>query len=438
MPLVLKPGDMVRSPLTSYEIVQVLNMGNFANAFEARRGSDGQRIFLKQYIDPTPYMGEVYQKFVEHQKKVKLILDTLTVVEENYEFFESSNCYYQAKEFMIGKDLRSALDDKTQPLTDEQRFAIATVMMYAIRLLHDAKIVHTDLKPEQIYLEEKPETFLKYSVKIVDFDFCRIVGESDPIYICSTPFYESPEHIQGKLPEKASDIFTCGIILCELLGGQHPLHEAPDVETYRKHVLSQKATRLKAMNSKIPDSLDELVWNMLNPDPSVRPTAQEVHATLLDIIQEIRKQGSAERALGFLQKGEHPEVEPEKKEEEVPEHERSVEAESRAEVAPSSKVPTRIRLDAEGIRFPLRIHKTSIIGRDDFRVYGEFYKYVSGQQFIVIKDSEGFWLEGLETTNPTYINGKKLEKGQRVRLEEGSVIEIAGKELIVHFEFESS
>lgn len=72
--------------------------------------------------------------------------------------------------------------------------------------------------------------------------------------------------------------------------------------------------------------------------------------------------------------------------------------------------------DKNGIQ--VFIHKSEVIGRDTFRLF-EDYKYVSGEQFKLNKDKEKGWsIEGLDnTTNPTYLNGEKLETGKVINID---------------------
>lgn len=400
MPRVYSTGDKIKGNSNNYIIVKFLNAGNFANSYEAK-DNGGRRIFLKQYIDPTPASGREYIDFKEHQNKAKTILDKLDVVEKNYEYFEFDNCYFQAKEFMEGKDLDSALNDPKNPPTDEQRFFIATVFMYGIRKIHEEGIVHTDLKPQQIYLKFNPSITLKYEVKIVDFDFCRIPGISEPIHIAGTPFYTSPEHIKGETPDFKSDIFTCGIILYQILGGTEP-HPGTTQEEFQHNVLAYRVEKkLKELNPQISNELSELIYRMLDPQKENRPDAKEVHDALIRELDSLRKGISMPTA---------PPPSP-----------------------PVTKVPIRIEFHHPLVKYPLSVHKTMILGRDNFRSYGEGYKYLERQQFEIIKHGDCWKIKGFpSTTNPTLCDDKDCS-GVEIELKDGSKIKIGNLEITIKF-----
>ncbi len=379
MPKNYESGELIKGNIGSYKINRLLNQGNYANSYEAGEAIRGFKVFLKQYIDPTPACGDEYTKFVQHQERVKEKLDRIDIVEKNYEYFEFDNCYFQAKEFMEGKDLSSFLNDTTNPPSDEERFLIATVVMYAIRKIHQNGIVHTDLKPEQIYLRENSAIRLRYEIKIVDFDFCRLPGVSEPLHIAGTPFYKSPEHIRGETPDFKSDVFTCGIILYQILGGTEP-HEGSDEPDYNSNVLAYNVNkRLKELNPLVSDDLSELVFKMLDPVADHRPEARDVHEILLRELARIRSGSSA--AIG-------PTIIP-----------------TPPATPGTATIPIRVEFHHPLVIYPVSVHKTMILGRDNFRAYGEGYKYLSQQQFEIIKTAAGWKIKGLKATNPTIYNG---------------------------------
>lgn len=395
MPKIYNPGDLIKG---RYRIISLLNMGNFANSYEAQDTLAGRKVFLKQYVNPTPISPE-YQRFKEHQDKVKAKLDRLNVVERNYEYFEFDNCYFQAKEFMEGKDLDSALNDPKNPLTDEQRFLIATVFMYGIRKIHESGIVHTDLKPQQIYLKYNPSIGLQYEVKIVDFDFCRLPNESEPIHIAGTPFYYSPEHLRGETPDFKSDIFTCGIILYQILGGTEP-HPGGTEEEYRSNVLGYVVDKkLKDLNPQVSNELSDLIYRMLDPQKENRPEAWEVHEALLKELDSLRRRVA-------------PGV-----------------------VPPAARVPIRIEFHHPLVKYPLSVHKTMVLGRDNFRNYGGGYKYLDKSQFEIIKEGNEWKIKGLSTINPTICDGQDCT-GREIVINDGSKIRIGEFEVIIKFIYE--
>jgi hypothetical protein len=164
----------------------------------------------------------------------------------------------------------------------------AKVLVAGIGALHDVKIVHADLKPANAYLIEDPTIASEFQLKLIDMDFSVLADRRPPWHghqgYVGTDNYRSPEHLtKGSVPVPASDIFTCGLILYELLAGRHP-YWAEDQADYARAVQGCKA--------EPPALLGEMPWpasnaevsaalhRCLDPDPAGRPTATELRAVL--------------------------------------------------------------------------------------------------------------------------------------------------------------
>jgi serine/threonine protein kinase len=148
------------------------------------------------------------------------------------------------------------------------------------------KIIHSDLKPDNIFLV-KDNKEDRYKLKIIDVDWAFFSDKQAPWHgtqgYVGTFGYMSPEHIDGKTPSQASDIFTCGIILGQLLTGQHPFHESLD-ETYNHSAFKGRFSPImlsSTSNSNEVTVLETLLNLCLDPKPDNRPSAGQVHAALV-------------------------------------------------------------------------------------------------------------------------------------------------------------
>lgn len=289
----LSPGDTIGA----YRILEVFDPGAFT--FPARAVTQaGRQVFLKKYRRPggnSPW----YDGYVAYQKQLKSRIESNPVAKtfcyDFVEFFEKTKssasglplrAFYQVFEWMEGgMSLRQALDElRTNPaaLQAAQKIIFARVMMAAINSLHAAGIVHTDLKPENLYLQKDPSIAAKYRLRVIDLDFSILSAQRAPWdgqegYI-GTPNYMSPEHLNNTVPGPQSDIFTAGLILGELLGGCHPAGE-------RLLNYDERAIRGTLQKIRLPQHLngvddrhrlEEVLNAMLDPNPSVRPNAERV------------------------------------------------------------------------------------------------------------------------------------------------------------------
>jgi serine/threonine protein kinase len=160
--------------------------------------------------------------------------------------------------------------------------------MAGIAALHESKIVHADLKPANAYLIQDSSLGSGYQLKLIDTDFSVLADKRAPWHghqgYVGTDNYRSPEHMtRGAIPILQSDIFTCGLILYELLVGVHPYWQEDQAE-YAKRVRAydiKPPALLGTMPAPASNAaVSAILHRCLDPDPAARPTAPEIRAAL--------------------------------------------------------------------------------------------------------------------------------------------------------------
>lgn len=297
----LKVGDVIRG----YRILKVFGPGMMAISYAAEAPL-GRKVFFKQYKSPAPTVVW-YRDFVAYQHElaarvVRGKADNFAVGHvDSFEETWGGRCYFQAFQFVEnGADLQQVLDKEREvhratrkaPTCDPSIWARhatwAKVLVAGVGALHDVKIVHADLKPANAYLIEDPTIASEFQLKLIDMDFSILADRRPPWHghqgYVGTDNYRSPEHLKrGAVPGLASDIFTCGLILYELLAGRHP---------YWSEDQADYARRVQGYAAEPPALLGQMPWpasnadvsaalhRCLDPDPAKRPTATELRAIL--------------------------------------------------------------------------------------------------------------------------------------------------------------
>lgn len=289
MPRKAKTGDTIGS----YRIEKELNAGAMAVAYKARCGDE--TVFFKQYKSPTPTVPW-YRKYVDYQQELKRRIESTAAKNFSYRFVEFFEGHFGGKNFFQvfewvegGRDLEHLLEEarSTGAMSWTQRLTLAKVMMAGINAIHEAGIIHCDLKPPNIYLFHDPDIEAGYRLKVIDMDFSILSDVPAPWHgtdtgYVGTPRYFSPEHLNSQVPCQASDVFTCGIILYELLTGEHPYG---DESAYAASVAGWKA-KPPTLLGQICDSEDltdkarQLLHLSLHPDKKVRPSAKDINLAL--------------------------------------------------------------------------------------------------------------------------------------------------------------
>lgn len=302
MPIKFGPGERVKSTLDTYLVDEVLSQGAFAHAARAKSLIHGRNVFLKRYFNPTRALPW-YDGFIQHQQELKRrIMSNPSVSQYSYEFVDffegtegrGSKTFHQVFEFVDnGKALRTFIGEfeSLGPVAQwDQRVTFARVMMMGIAALHSQRIVHTDLKPDNLLLIPNPVSPGNYHLKVIDLDWAIFSDQQAPwhgqgVGYVGTGGYMSPEHVPDKVPDERSDVFTCALMLGELLGAKHPFAKVKnDDKAYARAIKRAEfeAFRLPQPIPKVSNTayLESLVNRALDPDPAKRPTAEELRQAL--------------------------------------------------------------------------------------------------------------------------------------------------------------
>jgi serine/threonine protein kinase len=398
-------GDKVQG----YTIKELITIGNNSVAYVAT-AADGRKVFFKAYQSPSVRVPW-YRGFVEHQKEMKARIEGSPCRQFCYQFlggFEHSRKYHQVFEFL---DKSHSLDKilekvKTHPkeVPWSSRELMAKVLVAGIAQLHAAGIVHADLKPDNIMLIEDASLGMKYRLKIIDMDFSFFTDRKAPWHgyegYFGTPGYMSPEH--SKVPLPVSDVFTLGIILYQLLGPGHPYpYDDNDkiVAAYQAYTVEEPNLTGAPTAPATADAIAETLHRCLHPNPAKRPSATELHRTLLG-----EKGAPAPVAMP---------VPPPRRPVPVP-HPVSV-----LEL-PDGLIGPLVLIGPGGAEVSLSARL--VLGRTVLTTrFGEGGRYAADQQFVLDKTEDGWFVEPVAgTTNATLLNGDVL--ATRTKLSAGDTI----------------
>ena len=188
---------------------------------------------------------------------------------------EWDGTYYIAMEYVPGQSLKTLVREHG-PLQPLAAIDITTQILRAARFAHARGVIHRDLKPHNVILDEEGRA------RVTDFGIAR-AGASDMTLtgsIMGTAQYLSPEQAQGHTVSARSDLYAIGVILYELLTGTIPFDGDSAVAIAFKQVSAQPQAP-SAVNPGVPAPLDEIVLRALAKDPDARyASADEFIAAL--------------------------------------------------------------------------------------------------------------------------------------------------------------
>lgn len=169
-------------------------------------------------------------------------------------------------EFLRGRPLNEVITDGAMSL--RRALTLSTQIASALARAHELDVVHRDIKPDNLYLLEGYEGDF---VKILDFGLAHMKGElrvTATGTVFGTPEYISPEQARGAPVTGATDLYSFGVVLFEMLTGQLPFTGAT-TELIFKH-LREPPPSVRALRPEIPEALEALVFSLLEKDPEDR------------------------------------------------------------------------------------------------------------------------------------------------------------------------
>ena len=159
---------------------------------------------------------------------------------------------------------------------------IVAQILHAARFAHSRGVIHRDLKPHNVILDEEGRA------KVTDFGIAR-AGVSDMTLtgsIMGTVQYLSPEQAQGQAVSAASDLYAVGIVLYELLTGAVPFDGETAVTIALKQV-SATPPPPSAMNAAVPPELDAVVLRALAKNPAERFADANEFLAALEYVRQL-------------------------------------------------------------------------------------------------------------------------------------------------------
>lgn len=281
----------VGQTVNGYEIVEKLNSGNFGIAYKAKKGTTS--VFLKQYKDPT-VLSPWYAAYIAYQTDMvsriqrSELKDFVVRQIEQFKYTNGSlEDFVQVYEWIDGnQDLSHKIEElRANPSAYPwmARKTWAKAMVSCIRKMHDAKIAHGDLKPENVIVIPDSSIGAQYRLRIIDTDFAVLTDRTVPwkghMGTVTTAGWSSPEHKLGQDLRAASDVFTASLMIYELLAQGNPYASDDFDQVKRNTPPDPRYSGEFAGNAQI---LTKALKECLDPDPNKRPTMAALHKALLD------------------------------------------------------------------------------------------------------------------------------------------------------------
>jgi serine/threonine protein kinase len=349
------------APFGKYFLLERINVGGMAEVFRAKAfGVEGfeRLVAVKRILPNIAEDKEFIRMFIE-EAKLSVQLNHANIA-QIFDLGVVDGSYYIALEHVHGRDLRGIFD-RCRAIGEAMPVAQACFMVMKVcegldyahnkrdQSGRELQLVHRDVSPQNVLVSFEGE------VKIIDFGIAKAAGKGSKTQagILKGKFgYMSPEQVRGLPVDRRSDVFSCGIVLYELLTGERLFVGESDFSTLEK-VRNVEILPPSTYNRRIPDELERIVLKALTKDVEDRyQNAIDLHDELQAFVYTAGEFYSRKDLAGWMKKTFGKEIE-----------EETAKLESYRQLKPPAAEPPPLTRTVAGSRAPLNTPPPMAVGR---------------------------------------------------------------------------
>jgi serine/threonine-protein kinase len=317
-----------------------------------------------------------------------------------YDYGEDRGLAYIVMEYVAGDTLKDRLNSEPWPWA--QSLELIIPVGNALAYAHSQGIVHRDVKPANILLPRSDWPLLG------DFGLVKLLEEgqtlTQPGVGLGTPLYTAPEQMLGEAIDHRADIYALGIMLCEMVAGRLPFEGDTPMKLLVER-LNKPPIPPRQINPAVSPQLEKILLKALEQDPADRYESMDNFVKALEEMRRAAIQGAAStsrRATQVIQKEE-------------------------------LTLGPRLSLAGTGVLLTLSADKENLVGRSapygdqvpdvDLSAHGGGQAGVSRIHARLITQEGQWYLEDLNSTNGTCLNGQQLTPGEHTALRDGDYVQ---------------
>lgn len=260
-----------------YELLEIVGEGGMAIVYKARCRILNRTVAVK--VMKAEFVRD--DNFVQRFKTEALAAASLSHpnLVNIYDVGQQDDCYYIVMEYVQGRTLKELIEQET-PLAVEKAVDIAIMICDGLHHAHEKGIIHRDIKPHNVLITDSG------IVKVADFGIAQAVTKQTITFggnVVGSVHYISPEQAKGEPLTRATDIYSVGCVLYEMVTGQIPYDADSPITVALKHI-HDDIPAIRANNPEVPVGLEGIIIKAMEKLPQHRfSTAEEMRNALLNI-----------------------------------------------------------------------------------------------------------------------------------------------------------
>ncbi len=259
-----------------YQLLEKLGSGGMAEVFRARDLMLDRYVAIKVLRQDYSNNPDFQNNFrMEARSAANLSHPNIVTV---HDFGFADNLLFIVMEFIPGKDLKQLIREHGR-FSVEKGIPLIIQACAGLGYAHRAGLVHCDVKPHNMLVSTDGR------LKVTDFGIARALATMAPgektDLVWGSPLYFAPEQARGESLSPASDVYSIGVVMYELLCGTPPFTASTPSELARLHI-SARPIPIREYIPEIPTALEEIIMKVLSKEPSARyRTADQLGRVLL-------------------------------------------------------------------------------------------------------------------------------------------------------------
>jgi len=245
---------MLQGTIDKYKLLEIKGSGTFGTVWLAEDTWIGKKVAIK-----IPHNQKEEFTTLIAEPKLLASLDHPNIV-QILTVDKAENIFFMVMEYVDGKNLAQLISETT--LTYKEAVDIIVQILAALQYAHEKNVIHRDLKPGNILLTSDRKA------KITDFGTAMIQSGKNGAGIGGTIYYMAKEQVLGH-PIPASDVYSVGVILYEMVTGKLPFSDEVPMAVLNK-ILKDEAPPPHQFNAAIPKELEAVIMKALQKEISKR------------------------------------------------------------------------------------------------------------------------------------------------------------------------
>jgi serine/threonine protein kinase len=286
------PGELGR--LGPFRVIEVLGSGATGIVFRAEDTQLRRVVALKVLRPAIAANAESRRRFLREARAVAAFdHDNILTV---HQVGEDRGVPWLAMKMLRGRSLKDRLGPADNTIPADETLRIGAEIADALAAAHASGLVHRDVKPSNILLEETTER-----VKLIDFGLALVHDDEGQLTrsgcVVGTPAYMAPEQADGGAVDHRSDLYALGCVMYRCCTGRLPFQGSTFMQVFFAQ-RTKDAINPREINPDVPRELDAYIMRLLAKDAAARPqTAAEVRDELRDLRGELAAKEAPWQAL---------------------------------------------------------------------------------------------------------------------------------------------